>query len=51
MFTVFGKVIDGFDTLDRMEKEPVDSKDKPLNDITVYKITIHANPIADKEAF
>eukprot|EP00828_Plagiopyla_frontata_P019419 TRINITY_DN24810_c0_g1_i1.p1 TRINITY_DN24810_c0_g1~~TRINITY_DN24810_c0_g1_i1.p1 ORF type:complete len:166 (-),score=28.62 TRINITY_DN24810_c0_g1_i1:180-677(-) len=51
MFTVFGKVIDGFDTLDRMEKEPVDPKDKPLNDITIYKITIHSNPIADKEAF
>lgn len=31
VYTVFGKVIDGFASLDLMEREPVDSKDRPLN--------------------
>ena len=49
VYTVFGKVIDGWETLDLIEKEPVDAKDRPLNDITIYTITIHANPIAENE--
>lgn len=32
-----------------MEKEPVDTVDKPLNEIKIHKVTIHANPIADLE--
>ena len=32
-----------------MEKEPIDSNDKPLNDIIIYKIKIHCNPIAINE--
>jgi len=32
-----------------MERETNDDKDKPLNEITLYKVTIHANPIAEKE--
>jgi peptidyl-prolyl cis-trans isomerase-like 3 len=49
VYTVFGRVIDGFESLDLMEKEPCDSNDKPLNEIKVYSVTIHANPIAEKE--
>ena len=52
-YTAFGrvlfgisKVIDGFEGLDLMEREPVDANDRPLNDIKIHKITIHANPIA-----
>ena len=46
--TVFGKVIDGFDVLDAIERVPVDPKtDKPLIDISILSTTIHANPIAD----
>lgn len=41
------KVIDGFEALDLMEREPVDAADRPLNDIKIHKITIHANPIAE----
>lgn len=48
-YTAFGKIIDGFEALDLMEKEPVDSADKPLNEIKIHKVTIHANPIADIE--
>ena len=46
-YPVFGKVIDGFEALDLMEREPVDQNDKPLNTIKINKVTIHANPIAE----
>lgn len=46
-YTLFGKVIDGLDVLDELEKVPVNPKNfKPLNDIKINSITIHANPIA-----
>ncbi|ETV74618.1 peptidyl-prolyl cis-trans isomerase-like 3 [Aphanomyces astaci] len=47
VYTVFGKVIDGFDVLDAMEKAQVDAKFRPLKDIVLRNVTIHANPIAD----
>ena len=47
-YTIFGKVIDGNETLDDLEKLPVNEKTyKPLTDVRIQKITIHANPIAD----
>ncbi|KAK2460286.1 hypothetical protein APHAL10511_007675 [Amanita phalloides] len=47
-YTIFGKVIDGGDsTLDAMERAPVNNKNRPLSEITLTRITIHANPIAD----
>ncbi|XP_077986700.1 peptidyl-prolyl cis-trans isomerase-like 3 [Glandiceps talaboti] len=47
-YTIFGKVIDGLETLDDLEKLPVNEKNfKPLNDVRLRRITIHANPIAD----
>eukprot|EP01062_Namystynia_karyoxenos_P077439 TRINITY_DN7798_c0_g1_i1.p1 TRINITY_DN7798_c0_g1~~TRINITY_DN7798_c0_g1_i1.p1 ORF type:complete len:189 (+),score=42.38 TRINITY_DN7798_c0_g1_i1:93-659(+) len=45
--TVFGHVIDGLDTLDRVEKVATDAKGRPLKDILLRSVTIHANPIAD----
>lgn len=48
-YTVFGRVIDGFESVDLMEREPVDSNDLPLNEIKIHSVTIHANPIADNE--
>ena len=48
-YTVFGRVIDGHETLDAMEQIPVGKKDRPLTDITLSSITIHANPLADSE--
>lgn len=44
--TVFGQLIDGFDTLDRIEHLAVDSKDRPVQPIVIESITIHANPFA-----
>lgn len=45
-YTIFGRVIDGADsTLDAMEREPVNAKSRPLHEITLDKVTIHANPV------
>lgn len=49
-FTVFGKLIDGFETLTKMEGAPVNAKNKPETDIKIEKVVVHANPIADEEA-
>jgi peptidyl-prolyl cis-trans isomerase-like 3 len=40
------KVLDGFEVLDIIEKVPVGKKNRPLTDIVIEKITIHANPLA-----
>ena len=47
--TIFGKVIHGFDALEAMEKQEVDHKNRPTNPIRISSVTIHANPIADKQ--
>ena len=47
-YTVIGRVIDGFDALDAIERVPVGKKDKPLSDIQLRTVTIHANPLADE---
>ncbi|EJD06517.1 cyclophilin-like protein [Fomitiporia mediterranea MF3/22] len=47
-YTIFGKVIDGADsTLDAIEREQVDGKYRPIKDVLLNDVTIHANPIAD----
>ena len=48
-FTVFGQLVDGFQTLDLLEKEVVDKNHKPLNRMVISEITIHSNPIADQD--
>ncbi|XP_063232730.1 peptidyl-prolyl cis-trans isomerase-like 3 [Bacillus rossius redtenbacheri] len=46
-YTLFGKVIDGFDALDDLEKLPVNPKNyKPLTETRINSVTIHANPLA-----
>lgn len=51
LYTVFGKVIYGWEALDLMEREPVDNNFRPLNEIKLWSTTTHANPIAEKEQF
>lgn len=48
-YTVFGRLVSGFDVLDAMEKVPVGDKHRPLSDVTLEAITIHANPLADHD--
>ena len=42
------RVIDGWEAIDEMEKQPVKEKNfRPLNEFKIRDITIHANPIAE----
>jgi peptidyl-prolyl cis-trans isomerase-like 3 len=41
-------VIDGFDILDLLENVEVNRKSRPLTDVRLKSVTIHANPIADE---
>ncbi|XP_053601469.1 peptidyl-prolyl cis-trans isomerase-like 3 isoform X1 [Plodia interpunctella] len=46
-YTIFGRVIDGFEALDDLEKLPVNPKTfKPLTEARITSVTIHANPLA-----
>ncbi|RNA22401.1 peptidyl-prolyl cis-trans isomerase-like 3 [Brachionus plicatilis] len=50
-YTIFAHVIDGFETLDELEKIPVNEKNyRPNYDIKIKNVTIHANPIAELES-
>lgn len=50
-YTVFGRVIDGFDTLEALENTPVkENSHRPINDTKICSVTIHANPIAELES-
>ena len=48
MYTVFGKVIGGWETLDLMERLENGKKDRPVNPPVIEKVIIHANPLADQ---
>ncbi|EDO38908.1 predicted protein [Nematostella vectensis] len=50
-YTMFGKVIGGLETLDDLEKLPVNEKNyRPLTEVRIKSVTIHANPIAENAA-
>lgn len=49
VYPVFAKVIDGMDVLSTLENEPVEEKNRPIKDIIIESVTIHANPIAEDE--
>ena len=44
--TVFGCVLDGEETLGKIEQIPVDKKHKPMQEVLIERVTIHANPLA-----
>jgi peptidyl-prolyl cis-trans isomerase-like 3 len=46
--TAFGKVIDGFDTLEELENIIVDKRYCPVVEQKIKDVTIHANPLTDK---
>jgi len=43
----FGRVIDGEATLDAAERARVGERDRPVVDIVLERVTVHANPLAD----
>lgn len=43
---MFGKVIDGLETLDLLEKIPVNEKNRPSSEVVILDVIMHANPIA-----
>lgn len=45
--TLCCRIIHGLETVDYMEKAATSEKNRPLQDIFINSITIHANPIAD----
>lgn len=46
--TVFGRVLEGWETLDKMEEVKVDRKNRPQDTIKIEGVRIHANPLADE---
>ncbi|EMC91755.1 hypothetical protein BAUCODRAFT_152137 [Baudoinia panamericana UAMH 10762] len=45
--TVFGRVLEGWETLDAMEAVGVDVKNRPQQPIKIQRVVVHANPLAD----
>lgn len=39
-YTVFGEVIDGMDTIDKIEKVATDGNDRPTTDVKILKMTV-----------
>lgn len=46
-FVITFRVIDGLETLEQLEKLPVNPKNyRPLTETRINSVTIHANPLA-----
>jgi peptidyl-prolyl cis-trans isomerase-like 2 len=45
--TIFGKVVDGLDTLDKMEAVPVDESSRPLKEIVIRDIVVFLDPFEE----
>ena len=48
-YSVFGHLVDGFETLDALEKLPVGAKHRPVSEVTIERVTVHANPFAERD--
>lgn len=44
--TVFGHLLEGDETLAKIEKVQVDKKGKPVEEVKIERVTVHANPLA-----
>lgn len=45
--TIFGKVVDGLDTLEKMEATPVDNGSRPLRDIIIKDVVVFLDPFEE----
>lgn len=45
--TIFGKLVGGLDTLQKMENIEVDNKDRPIEDIIIESSQVFVNPFAE----
>ncbi|KAK6440700.1 cyclophilin peptidyl-prolyl cis-trans isomerase Cyp8 [Oleoguttula sp. CCFEE 5521] len=45
--TIFGRVVEGLDTLDRLEKVPVDEKDRPTERCAIEGVVIFVDPFEE----
>ena len=45
------RVIDGMDTLDLLEKVEVNHKHRPVKEVRLQNVTIHANLLADGNVY
>jgi len=46
--TVFGRLLEGWDTLDKMEAVQIDKKNRPQDVMKIERVQMHANPLADE---
>ena len=46
--TVFGRVLEGWETLDALEGVEVDAKGRPRGEVRILEVKVHANPLADE---
>lgn len=50
MHLTLRRVIDGADTtLDALERVPVNEKMRPTKEVRLESVTIHANPLAERD--
>ena len=47
--TVFGRVVGGLETLDKIEAVATDSDDRPREDVRILRVSIFVNPYADDD--
>ena len=45
--TIFGRVVEGLDTLDRLEKVPIDDKSRPTEDCVIEDLAVLIDPFED----
>lgn len=45
--TIFGKVVDGLDVLDKMEDTPTDEANRPINEIAIRDVVIFLDPFEE----
>ena len=49
--TIFGKLVGGFETLDKMEKVETDAKDRPKDEIRIKKTVVYVDPFKEIDSF